>query len=218
MAQAPHRRAQPVRPSDRRRDPEEKRQRILAAAAQLLGEEGYGAMTAARVAAAAGVSEGLLFHHFGSKHGILEALAASFGQGAFEAVFGAMADGRQPAGSEDVLRPLFAYAREHRPLVRALATLSSSEDRSMAVDAVRGRVVAGLTDFLVRQEDLGVVRPMEPAITAELLFSMVMTALSECFVTGDGSREEEWLREVSRCVDAAVAGGAESASAARRPR
>lgn len=194
------RRARPVR----RRDPEDKRQRILTAAARFLGEESYEAMTAARVAAAAGVSEGLIFHHFGSKRGILVALAESFGRGAFESVFSTVDTGAPVRGSEDVLRPLFDFAAENRALVRALASLGNGEDREMAVGAVRGRVVAGLTDMLVRQEDLGRVRPMDPEILASLLFSLVMTALTECFVNGDGSRQDDWLREVSMCVDSAM--------------
>jgi AcrR family transcriptional regulator len=205
MPEPPARRARPVR----RRDPEDKRQRILNAAARFLGEEGYAAMTAARVAAEAGVSEGLIFHHFGSKRGLLLALAESFGTGAFGAVFAALPEGETPRSSEDVLRPLFAFAAEHLPLVRALAALDRSDDRDLAAAAVRDRVVAGLTDLLVRQEDLGQVRPMDPRVVAHLLFSLVTTALSECFVRGDGSRQEVWLRELSRCVDAALEPAAE---------
>jgi AcrR family transcriptional regulator len=201
----------------RRRDPEDKRQRILAAAARFLGEEGYEAMTAARVAAEAGVSEGLIFHHFGSKRGILAALADSFGRGAFEAVFASIEAGEPPRSTAEALRPLFDYAGEHRALVRALARLAHGADRELAVDAVRGRVVAGLTDLLVREEDRGQVRPMDPAIVAELLFSLVVTALTECFVNGDGSRREDWLREVARCIDAATqAEPEEGLRAARR--
>ena len=214
MPHPPVRRARSVR----RRDPEDKRQRILAAAARLLGEEGYQAMTAARVAAAAGVSEGLIFHHFGSKRGVLATLAESFGQGAFESVFASLDPASPPQSSEDVLRPLFAFADENRPLVRALSALENGEDRDLAIAAVRDRVVAGLTDMLVRQEDLGLVRPMDPGVVAELLFSLVMTALSECFVRGDGSRQEVWLHEVSRCIDAAMLSEPQLAEVARRNR
>lgn len=212
MPGSPVRRARPVR----RRDPEDKRQRILAAAAAFLGEEGYEAMTAARVAAAAGVSEGLIFHHFGSKRGILTALAESFGRGAFESVFASFEAGQSVTSSEDVLRPLFEYAAENRPLVRALASLDNGQDRELAVGAVRSKVVGGLTDMLVRQEDLGRVRPMNPEIVAELLFSLVVSALTECFVDDDGSRRAAWLRELALCVDAAIRGGPAEAGVARR--
>ena len=70
-----------------RRDPEDKRERLAAAARPLFAERGFANTTTADIAAAAGVSEGLLFHHFGSKRGILGALAESFGRGAFESVF-----------------------------------------------------------------------------------------------------------------------------------
>jgi len=35
-------------------------------------------------------------------------------------------------------------------------------------------------------------------------FALVEAALMECFVRGDGSREEDYLREAVRCVEGAV--------------
>ena len=49
--------------------------RILAAAAQLIAERGYVATTTSSIAAQAGVNEVTLFRHFGSKAGILRAMA-----------------------------------------------------------------------------------------------------------------------------------------------
>ena len=160
-------------------------------------------MTAARVAAVAGVSEGLLFHHFGSKRGVLEALAESFGEGAFESVFACLRDD-PPSDMHGLLRPLFAYARENRSLARAFIALSSSQDRALAEQAVARRVEAGVTDLLVRQEDLGGVRAMEPDVVAKLLFAVVTAGLIGCFVDEDGEREAIWLDETATCVTAAV--------------
>ncbi|NNL67839.1 MAG: TetR/AcrR family transcriptional regulator [Myxococcales bacterium] len=204
MSSPQARRARSVRHrKSRRRDPEDKRARILVAAARFLGEEGYEAMTAARVASAAGVSEGLLFHHFGSKRGVLEALAESFGEGAFESVFAALRED-PPRDLQGLLRPLFAYARENRALARAFAALSSRQDRALAEQAVARRVEAGLTDLLVRQEDLGRVRGMEPDVVAKLMFAVVTAGLIGCFVDEDGEREAIWLEETASCVAAAV--------------
>jgi len=50
------------------------RERTLAAAARLLGSEGTGGLSVRRIASEAGVSTIAIYHHFGGKDGILEAL------------------------------------------------------------------------------------------------------------------------------------------------
>lgn len=52
----------------------EKQEKILQAALQLFAQEGYHATSTNRVAKKAGVSEGLIFRHFGSKEGLLQAV------------------------------------------------------------------------------------------------------------------------------------------------
>lgn len=52
----------------------EKQERILTAALDLFAKEGYNATSTSKVAKAAGVSEGLIFRHFGNKEGLLQAI------------------------------------------------------------------------------------------------------------------------------------------------
>lgn len=52
----------------------EKQKKILQAALQLFAKEGYHATSTSKVAKAAGVSEGLIFRHFGNKEGLLQAI------------------------------------------------------------------------------------------------------------------------------------------------
>jgi len=52
----------------------EKQEQILLAAAQLFGKEGYHATSTNKVAKTAGVSEGLIFRHYGNKEGLLQAV------------------------------------------------------------------------------------------------------------------------------------------------
>ncbi len=52
----------------------EKQEKILTAAAQLFGREGYHATSTNKVAKTAGVSEGLIFRHYGNKEGLLRAV------------------------------------------------------------------------------------------------------------------------------------------------
>jgi AcrR family transcriptional regulator len=52
----------------------EKQEKILEAALLLFAENGYNATSTSKVALNAGVSEGLIFRHFKSKEGLLDAL------------------------------------------------------------------------------------------------------------------------------------------------
>ena len=52
----------------------EKQEKILNAALQLFAQEGYHATSTSKVAKHAGVSEGLIFRHFGNKDGLLQAI------------------------------------------------------------------------------------------------------------------------------------------------
>ncbi len=65
----------------RRRTQAERRaeaeRRVLEAAREVIGEHGVGAVTFAAVGARAGYSRGIVTHHFGSRRGLMEALARS---------------------------------------------------------------------------------------------------------------------------------------------
>jgi AcrR family transcriptional regulator len=52
----------------------EKQENILFAALKLFANEGYAATSTSKLAKAAGVSEGLIFRHFGNKEGLLQAV------------------------------------------------------------------------------------------------------------------------------------------------
>ncbi len=52
----------------------EKQEKIVQAALELFAQEGYHATSTSKVARAAGVSEGLIFRHFGNKEGLLAAI------------------------------------------------------------------------------------------------------------------------------------------------
>jgi AcrR family transcriptional regulator len=52
------------------------RERVLASAAELAAREGFDTITTAKLSASSGVSNGSIYHHFGSKEGVLAALLA----------------------------------------------------------------------------------------------------------------------------------------------
>ena len=196
-ATAPARRS-PPRP--RRRAPAEKQARILAAAQRLFVERGFAATTTADIARAAEVSEGIVFHHFGSKEDLLAAVAAAYGRGLTEAMFAESGKAHGLPEAEAMLRAAFAYVRERGPLSRLLMLVPTSVDQISARHATREHVVDALAQAFARWQGQGLMRVLDARIVAELMHALVERALIECFVRGDGSREEAYLRETVRCV------------------
>lgn len=64
----------------------EKQEKILQAALQLFAQEGFHATSTNKVAKSAGVSEGLIFRHFGNKEGLLQAVLEE-GENRFRELF-----------------------------------------------------------------------------------------------------------------------------------
>ncbi|MDX1627634.1 MAG: TetR/AcrR family transcriptional regulator [Fulvivirga sp.] len=64
----------------------EKQEKILHAAGELFSREGYHATSTSKVARKAGVSEGLIFRHYGNKEGLLNAVIEE-GQERFKSLY-----------------------------------------------------------------------------------------------------------------------------------
>jgi len=60
----------------RKKAPEQVRRALIDAALGLAAEKGLAAISVAAVAGAAGVTKGALFHHFGNRQGLVEAVCA----------------------------------------------------------------------------------------------------------------------------------------------
>jgi AcrR family transcriptional regulator len=192
-----------VAPRARRRAPEEKRAEIATAAAELFAEHGYSGATTAGIARRAGVSEGIVFHHFGSKRELFSRVVADYGRDFVEAMFGDHQPDR-PATPRAAIEAGFAYVKEHRRLHRAFAT--RDPDLSTLVAAgTHDPIVAALERTLRAAVARGFAREMDTRIVAELCYSLVEGALQACFIEGDGSNEDAYLAEAIHCVESAVA-------------
>ena len=199
----PARRGTRAAPRVRRRAPDEKRARILSAAAALFGEDGYASTTTARIAARAQVSEGIVFHHFGSKRELFRQVVADYGQAFVRAMFGDD-PAAEPRSSRLAIAAGFAFVREHRALHRVFAT-RDPELASLVEAGTHDPIVAALEKTLQAGIDRGVTRPMKVRVVAELCYSLVDGALRACFLEADGSGEDEYLAEAIHCVDRATA-------------
>lgn len=101
----------------------EKQERILSCALQLFAEQGYAATSTSKVAKEAGVSEGLIFRHFGNKEGLLNAIMES----AREAAYKAMATTLVKSDPKEVVRGViempFSVGEEQQNLWRLIYSL-----------------------------------------------------------------------------------------------
>ena len=82
---------------------------LLASARALFAEQGFDGTSTIQIAAHAGVSEGILFHHFGSKRGLLAELARRYVEGAATAT---MPSDPVEMTEETVVRAAFDYAEQ----------------------------------------------------------------------------------------------------------
>lgn len=186
-----------------RREPEEKCDRIAASAGRLFAERGYAGTTTAEIARRAGVSEGILFHHFGSKRDLFAGVAGDYGRGLARAMFGDDPEGSLVA-PDLAIRRAFAYVRANRSFHRLLRD-GGSELSELAHARTRAEIVGALEAVFRSGVERGALRGRDPRITAELLYSLVEGGLEACFVEGDGARESDYLRETIACARGALA-------------
>jgi AcrR family transcriptional regulator len=88
---------------------------ILSTASRLFAEKGYSQATTAEIAREAGVAEGTLYHHFGSKDGIFLTLFDETMEGYLTGIEEILAGGRTGREALSALvRFHFAYVSRHR--------------------------------------------------------------------------------------------------------
>ena len=90
----------------------DKKENILHAALELFAKDGYNATPTSKIAKQAGVSEGLIFRHFGNKKGLLQAL---------------IEDAETRMG--ELLAPVI-FESDPKKVIRKIITLPFSIDRS----------------------------------------------------------------------------------------
>lgn len=197
--------AEPAPVAKRERDPAAKRERILEAANELIRERGYRATGTADIAHKAGVSEGLIFHHFGNKHGLLVELASEHGRRLSRVMFEALLP-TDDLPVEPMVRSVFEYVRDHQHFHELLLATEDPEDRTSAHEAHRTIIVSTIRATLELWAARGRVRSKRPDIAASLLFGIVQAALDDCFMRGDGSEMDAYVTEAALCCENAVGG------------
>lgn len=143
---------------------------------ELFAEHGYAKVSAEQIVAAAGVTRGALYHHFGDKRGLFVAVLEEVETETTAAISEPLADGDLMTGMMLALgRFLDACQRPEImqiTMTDAHAVLGWQGWREM--EARHGLGV--MTDALRRMIDAGLVRPVPIDITAQLLLSAIAEA------------------------------------------
>jgi AcrR family transcriptional regulator len=182
---------------------------IRQAAMRLFADRGTAAVTVREIAAAAGVSPGLVMHHYGSKNGLKEAVdrrAVAF----FEEMLGEFARIGEEGGSAS-LAELFAARLEDEPeMVEYVRRLLL--DGGDAGDALFSKLFDATTAGIRSLVDAGIVRPAqdERIRTAFLLandLSLVLLRRQIALVTGADPLTRQGLAPWTAAVMDVYTGG-----------
>lgn len=199
----------PVLPADgmgvaapRRYKPEETRKRVLESAAELFARKTYDKTSTADIAQQAGVAEGSIFYHFGSKRGLLVALGRNYAERMVAAMRGDTIDLATLEPGTMVERcfdfhetygkgPELVGLDEHTPEAEPYF----SAGRQVVVDFVEQCLRAALTN--------GCPVAMDVQVAASLSFAAVHDSLHRLKVSPEPRDRERIKRETIRFVRAA---------------
>ena len=181
-----------------RRAPDQKQSLILAAARDLFTEQGYGATSTQQIAQHAGVSEGILFHHFGSKKNLFLRVVEDFVQAAAQAT---MPDNLDALTEEYVVRAAFDFADAHPSLYQMVLSAGSDID-ALATHAQNHILIDAIAHKLAQGIASGDVRSGNPKIMAELQFAVVDAAYRAWHNSNDPDLREDYILEAIDCMQA----------------
>ncbi|HSI81614.1 MAG TPA: TetR/AcrR family transcriptional regulator [Solirubrobacterales bacterium] len=132
------------------RPPSGARERILDGALEVLERDGYAGLTTAKVAAASGQNKALIGYHFGSKQGLVAAVAREVADGITREVLRGLGE---PAGAGELvagtLAGIWRVLDRDEGLARVYFDLASQASVELEVQAIMAEMKAGFRRVLV---------------------------------------------------------------------
>ncbi|HEX4813901.1 MAG TPA: helix-turn-helix domain-containing protein [Nonomuraea sp.] len=181
----------------------ETRDRLLRAAADVFAERGYDGTRVADIAAAAGVSNGALYAHFGSKADLLVAALRAHGRRMMASLFATDPD----RSITDLLITIGRWLPRRRDargylIVEALVAARRDDDVAGQMRDYVGERADWLAELVRVAQSGGELDPaLSPAALAHLC---LLLAMGSALITPDlhGVDEEEWAALLTRVVTA----------------
>ena len=151
------------------------KRRVIDAAFELFGKLGFENVSLQDISKQSGVSNGSMFHHFGSKHAIaLEAYLIerrNYWEAAIEAV--EEFDGPPAKAVGAAAEALLLYQEEHPARHRFMLECASAEwmqQHKRAVEALNEEFIKRFYDWGALHYAAGALRPMRPELIAAMVF------------------------------------------------
>ena len=155
---------------------------LLEAARELFAAKRYVDVSTKEIAERAGVTEPILFRHFGSKHALFEEIAF---EPFNEFLSGFIEDWEnRPRGVRDILdecrdlyRGFYAVLADNRQLVRGLIAAETMQPaaNTAAGPPPLGRILKRFEKLTVWERQDRDLRPFDPTILSHLMFGMVFS-------------------------------------------
>lgn len=181
----------------RRRDPEEKRSRLLKAAKELFVEQGFDKTTTKKIVERSGVSEGVLYHQFESKLGIFRELIRLFAE---DAVAEFTPDDNTELTPEQIIRNLISFIARDGDMFALI-------DNSAAL--LRENGIPGVSDLIIPEIERGIranvtddtILPTDPAVMAEFQYAIVETTYRGWLKSKTEAKKEAFIQEGVRSMN-----------------
>jgi len=166
-----------------KRNPEATRERILGATRDLLAQ-GDGNFEMSWVARAAGVSQGLAYHHFGSKEGLLSAVVNDFYDRVEEAVLMVRLDdiGDWEARERERVHRYIAFLTAEPLAVRVISRLAGTPAvASVEYERWEKLIAAGARNMAEGQASGAIASNADPRLLAAMSLGAVRSAVANEF-------------------------------------
>jgi AcrR family transcriptional regulator len=173
---------------------ETSRRALIDAALQIIGEEGYRALTTSRIEEVTGASRGLVGYHFGSKQGLTEAVIGHVQDAFVDHIVGL--HGREwSSGIEGVLGLIHRYCRQlgKRPrrsrviLILTVESIAGQPALSDAIHVVNAVLRDSLRDQLLRGQGDGTIRQdVDPTVESVVLAGLLLGLTVQWLADPDG--------------------------------
>lgn len=166
---------------------EERRQQILEAALQIFAAQGFSGARTKDIAQAAGISETLIFRHFGSKKNLYrQALKSLFRHHpVMDEISQSMKQGDDYGVLYHLARHMISHGRQD-PRISRLILYSGLEGLPLTDQAHQEREAAGeripeaeLAEYLGRRMAAGALKPMDPRRAAKLFLYLIFMLVAD---------------------------------------
>ena len=190
-----------------RRAPDEKRARIVAVARACVSTKPYESTTTAEIARRAGVSEGTIFHHFGSKQGLLLVVGRAYAADLARTMYEGLAT-RRPAGMLEVVEDVEARVR-HFLEEEGVPGLVPGKHRDGEVietvlAAIREHIIDGGAKLLDAWRAANVTRPLQPREVAEVIYPIFEHHILRRALAGEPPLPSDLAREIALVYEGAL--------------